>query len=127
MGRKGKQYTVQLTQNLDLLEKQRGYAYTATGVRVDVGLPKGHHAVLHEAPHPVKGWRVTHEESGINLSGKCEYASEWQTKEDAINAARSNNEMRYQLGSLTFLLDSAVIRGETYRRKLWEYAGAFVL
>ena len=119
MGRKAKQYTVQLTQNLDLLEKQRGHAYTATGGRVDVGLPKGHNAVLHESPHPVKGWRVTHEESGLRISPLPEFG-EWKIAEAAVDQAKTNIAI-HGITTIRALEDGVKI-GETYRRKLWDYA-----
>lgn len=127
MGRKAKQYTVQLTQNLELMEKQAGWAYTATGVRVDVGLPKGHHAVLHEAPHPLKGWRVTHEESGLRISPFPYAYFEWAKAEDAVTAAKQNVESHFHLGDLNYTLESGIKTGEAYRRKLWEHAGNFVI
>jgi hypothetical protein len=120
MGRKAKQYTVQLTQNLDLLEKQKGHAYTATGVRVDVGLPKGHHAVLHEAPDHKREWRVTHEESGMLIGAAIDSENAVAFAVERIAAMRGD-------GSIDKSLRVAMRDGETYRRKLWEYAGGFVL
>lgn len=119
MKRKPETATVQITSDL-----REGYINTharaMTGNVVDVGLPDGHRAVLHESPPPNKGWRVTHEQSGFMLGFG-------DTEEEVKMMARDKVAGLMCAGTLEKELAKAVKAGIEYRRKLWEHAGWFVL
>lgn len=119
MTRKHGTATVQITSDL-----RDGYinahARAMTGNVVDVGLPDGHRAVLHESPPPNKGWRVTHEQSGFMLGFG-------QIAEDAVVMACDKIAGLMCAGTLDKELAKAVKAGIEYRRRLWEHAGNFVI
>lgn len=121
MTRKRKQETttVQITSSTRYGEDNT-YARAMTGNVVDVGLPDGNRAVLHESPPPNKGWRVTHEQSGFLLGFG-------QIAEDAVVMACDKIAGLICAGTLEKELAKAVKVGAEYRRKLWEHAGNFVI